>query len=482
MKLLHVFVIAVLAWAPTMKQAFALGPQDVYLVVNKNVAESQAIAEHYCAKRGVPADHIVSLDLPTGEDISRADYDAKLAGPLREKLKGYHDKVKVLLTIYGVPLRVGGQVPNAEEQAAIAEVRKQLEPFEQKRKELDRAIKDLEEKAKDATQTEALKDLEARRKELQGLGQQTRPLERKLRGLSYQESHAAVDSELSLLWFEKYELRRFHPNLLYFKNADRSATGDKTASDKTANELTTEPPLAGQGPMIMTCRLDGPNVDLVKRLIDQSVETEAKGLEGKVYVDARGIKFNSQEGGHGYGGYDEAMREMAKLLGEEGKLEVTLDDKPELFGEGACVDCALYCGWYSHANFIDCCRFVPGAVAWHLASSEAVSLRDPDSKLWCKNLLEKGAVATLGPVAEPYTIGFPKPAEFFGMLATGQYTLVESYWRTQLFTSWMSVLIGDPLYNPYAKSPRLKVEQVRTSPSGIEFKPFRGRSRRDEGD
>ncbi len=70
------------------------------------------------------------------------------------------------------------------------------------------------------------------------------------------------------------------------------------------------------------------------------------------------------------------------------------------------------------------------------------SLRDPKSKLWCKNLLEHGAAATLGPVAEPYTIGFPKPAEFFGTLVTGEYTLVECYWRTERFASWMTVLSG----------------------------------------
>ena len=152
-------------------------------------------------------------------------------------------------------------------------------------------------------------------------------------------------------------------------------------------------------------------------------------------------------------------------------MSVTLDDKPELFAPGSCPDCALYCGWYSLANYVPCCKFVTGAVAWHLASSEAVSLRDPKSKLWCKNLLENGVVATLGPVAEPYTIGFPKPAEFFGTLATGQYTLVETYWRTEMFASWMTVLVGDPLYNPYAKSPKLKMEQVKPSPAGGRF-PF----------
>jgi uncharacterized protein (TIGR03790 family) len=158
------------------------------------------------------------------------------------------------------------------------------------------------------------------------------------------------------------------------------------------------------------------------------------------------------------------MREMAALLEKEGKMTVVLDDVEALFKPESCTDCALYCGWYSPANFVDCCRFTPGAVAWHLASFEAVSLRQPDAKYWCKNLLQKGVAATLGPVAEPYTIGFPKPAEFFGLLATGKYTLVESYSKTILFCSWMTVLVGDPLYNPFEKNPRLKVEQIAPSP------------------
>ena len=55
-------------------------------------------------------------------------------------------------------------------------------------------------------------------------------------------------------------------------------------------------------------------------------EAEAKGLAGKVYLDARGIKFDpAQDTGHGYGGYDESLREAAALL-EGAKLAVTLDD------------------------------------------------------------------------------------------------------------------------------------------------------------
>ena len=72
---------------------------------------------------------------------------------------------------------------------------------------------------------------------------------------------------------------------------------------------------------------------------------------------------------------------------------------------------------------------------------------------------------TLGPVSEPYTIGFPKPAEFFGFLVTGEYTLVECYAKTLIFTSWQTTLIGDPLYNPYKKNPVLKVADVKPSPA-----------------
>ncbi len=150
-------------------------------------------------------------------------------------------------------------------------------------------------------------------------------------------------------------------------------------------------------------------------------------------------------------------------------MQVTLDNKGRLFAPQSCIDTALYCGWYSHARYVPCCKFVRGAVAYHIASSEARSLRNPKAKYWCPNLLKDGVAATLGPVAEPYTVGFPKPAEFFGLLVTGKYTLVECYSQTLLLNSWMTVLVGDPLYNPYAKTPKLQPDQVKPSPKGSRF-------------
>ena len=125
------------------------------------------------------------------------------------------------------------------------------------------------------------------------------------------------------------------------------------------------------------------------------------------------------DAGFGYGGYDESFRETAKLL-EKAGMKVALDQKNEVAARWHCQGVAFYAGGIRTAKFVDCCDYVPGAIAWHLASSECVTLHRANAKVWCPNLLKKGVCATLGPVAEPYTVGFPKPAEFFGFLATGE--------------------------------------------------------------
>lgn len=407
--------------------SFALEPKDVWLVVNKNVPASREVADHYIAKRGVPKGNVVELDLPKGEDINRGDYDTKLAAPLRAALKGDKDKVKVLVTTYGVPLRVGQQQPNEDEKLALAKLRPELA-------ELRKKLAELREKKADA-------------KEIADVQQQVQGLEGRERRLTHAESQASVDSELMLLWWDKYPLVRWVSNPLSL----RASEAYRKAS----------------APVVMVSRLDGPTVEIAKRLVDDAVATEKAGLKGKAVIDARGIKYDpkGEPSGTGYAGYDESMREAAALL-EKAGLTVELDDKNDVLKPGTAKNVALYCGWYSHANFVDCCEYERGAVAWHLASSEAVTLRNGNSKVWCPNLLKKGVCATLGPVAEPYTVGFPKPAEFFGLLATGEYTLVECYSRTMLFCSWMTVLVGDPLYNPYKNAGKLKASDVPLSPKG----------------
>jgi uncharacterized protein (TIGR03790 family) len=263
--------------------------------------------------------------------------------------------------------------------------------------------------------------------------------------LTHAESQASVDSELMLLWWEKYPLDRWVINPLYWQ--------------LNANYRKSQPPV------LFVSRLDGPSVEIVKRLVDEAIAAEKQGLKGQAVIDARGIAFDprTDPAGTGYAGYDESMRETAKLL-EKAGLTVVLDDQGPLLKPGAAKEVALYCGWYSVGHFVDCCDYVPGAIAWHLASFEATTLRNNDSKAWCPNLLKKGVCATLGPVAEPYTIGFPKPAEFFGFLLTGEYTLVECYAQTTVLGSWMMVLVGDPLYRPFSPTDKWTRKEVFPSP------------------
>jgi uncharacterized protein (TIGR03790 family) len=430
--------------------AAAIEPAEVVLLVNRNLPESLEVGEHYRMKRGVPKENLIILDLPKVEDISRQEYDARIVAPVRAALKERKGKIKVLLCIYGVPLRVGGKQPNDQEKAELAPIQMECKKLQDRIKELETRVKQLEADARKDAKSEPTKELPKVRDELKKAQGGLRNLERRRNWLSYAESHAAVDNELMLLWWDDYELRRFLVNPLHFQ-----------APEEYRQK---------HAPVMMTARLDGPTPEIARRLVDDAMDIEKVGLRGKVYVDARDNRFDPKsDQGYGYGGYDESMREMAALLKNEGKMEVVLDNKPEVFKPGSCPECALYCGWYSHGNFVDSCGFVKGAVAWHLASSEAVSLRRKDSKLWCANILLKGACATLGPVAEPYTVGFPKPEEFFGFLATGEFTLVECYARTLNLTSWMCTLIGDPLYNPYKATPKIKKEQVHPSPKGGRF-------------
>jgi uncharacterized protein (TIGR03790 family) len=246
------------------------------------------------------------------------------------------------------------------------------------------------------------------------------------------ETGASLDSELALvLWSDDYELLRWQPNYL-----------------RAGYEVS---PWRRMYPTIMVCRIDAPTPALARKLIDVAIATEKQGLQGKAYIDARGL--TKPDGptplSGSYEDYDRALLTTARGLQEQTTVPTVLDESPELFSAGECPDAALYCGWYSLAKYVDAFDWKPGAVAYHLASGEAETLHMPDSQVWCKRMIEDGVAATMGPVYEPYLAAFPRPEQFFGLLLQGELTLVECYYRTLPYNSWMMTLIGDPLYRPF---------------------------------
>jgi uncharacterized protein (TIGR03790 family) len=147
------------------------------------------------------------------------------------------------------------------------------------------------------------------------------------------------------------------------------------------------------------------------------------------------------------------------LLKQKTKLQVSYDEGAEVLPANTVKDVALYTGWYSVQNYVPSAQLVPGAIGYHVASYEMTSLHDGNTG-WCKGLINDGAVATLGPVSEPYLHAFPLPNDFFPLLLTGQMSLAEVYWRTTPLLSWKMCMVGDPLYRPYQKEPAMKVEDL----------------------
>ena len=129
------------------------------------------------------------------------------------------------------------------------------------------------------------------------------------------------------------------------------------------------------------------------------------------------------------------------------------------------TDCALYYGWYyenifgpfTRSDF----RFVPGAIAMHIHSYSAATLRDRNSG-WVGPFVSRGAAASLGNVYEPYLQLTTHPDIFNERLLHG-FTFAESAYAATDALSWMGVMVGDPLYRPYLNWIRIEGDPVKPS-------------------
>lgn len=82
------FFKAVLACAAFCVQAGAADLKNVFVAANAGKAESMELARAYCAARSIPSGNIIALDVPDSPNISRDDYDSKIAAPIFDFLAG----------------------------------------------------------------------------------------------------------------------------------------------------------------------------------------------------------------------------------------------------------------------------------------------------------------------------------------------------------------------------------------------------------
>jgi uncharacterized protein (TIGR03790 family) len=520
-----------------------LSANQVMIVANANSRESLMVAEHYATRRGVPLQQIAQLDLPLDDTMSRENYERRLVIPLRQALQDQRiqQSVRVLVTVYGVPLRVEPPKLTAEEQRwqhdasnRLGAARSQLVDIERQARDIAlqsgskpapstkeeqgivayerhvefllRVDEAVQESVKRVTQLkppilhqwsaqleaviqahqgmaglaqlhhdlpqEGLDsvgggDAPMRAEQLEGLqlllGSLELPVRNRraelyqqvgqvygaygvfglaaleLNSLSDEQGDASVDSELSLLWWDRgqYGVSWHRPNPLHH--------AFKKTAGKSRRDI----------PILMVSRIDAPTADLAFRLVDLAGETEQQGLAGTIYLDARGLSVKDQS--DTYGRYDQSLRDLNSFLTQHTTYRSKLENSETRFHRpGEAPDVALYVGWYRLRHYEDAFIFRPGAIGYHMASAEAVSIHSASEPGWCKNALERGITATLGSIGEPYLDAFPEPLEFVALMTTGQYSLVEAYYLTSRWISWRMVLVGDPLYNPWKSTPAAK--------------------------
>src|SRR5438067_3065725 len=261
---------------------------------------------------------------------------------------------------------------------------------------------------------------------------------------------ASVDSEVAALAAFSDQISGPLPNP-YFQSYQAIAEVDHSA-------------------VLLVCRLDAPQVATVRRMITDAVETEKTGLWGRAYIDGA----HNSTGGLGVG--DQWLAEIRDQLHKVG-VPLIYEDTPEIFPNSyPMTDCALYFGWYAgtmagpftQPDF----QFAPGAVAVHIHSFSASTLHDENAN-WAGPLLTKGAAATIGNVYEPY-LQLTAHLDVFNDRLLHGFTFAESTYMTVQTLSWMSVMVGDPLYRPYAAWLELgeKRETEKASPDWRAYHDF----------
>jgi len=252
-----------------------------------------------------------------------------------------------------------------------------------------------------------------------------------------EEDEASVDSELGCLGLPGTRLAGAVPNPFY----------------RQEQRFPTAPGAEG---ILMVARLDAASPATVRRMIDDALAAEQTGLRGRAVIDLALKQGAYQQG-------DEWLRRAAQSYRQHG-IPAWVDRSEPILREGwPLPDTALYFGWYTGeiagALKSPSFRFKRGAVACHLHSFSASIIRT-STQAWVGPLLDHGAAVTMGNVWEPYlsmTIHF----DILNDRLLKGWTVAEAAWCATPYLSWMNVVIGDPLYRPFAHSTLGKADKER---------------------
>jgi uncharacterized protein (TIGR03790 family) len=235
--------------------------------------------------------------------------------------------------------------------------------------------------------------------------------------------HAAVDRELELARIE-------HPIEGWVRHPLYGADAPVTPASR----------------VILVCRLDGPTPQAVRALIDHAFYGEALGIVGRHTIDLRGLTEGPQAD------VDASIGRIAGVF-ERAGMPLNVERTAEVLDLSRLAEPAHYWGWMAGSMRASApFAFARGAVGVHLHGLSASPLRSA-VRGWVGPMVAHGITATSGAVYEPTAAGFPDGAIFFDRFLAG-YSFAESMAFATMFSSWVTVNVGDPLYAPYGRSAR----------------------------
>ncbi len=371
---------------------FAAAParEDTVILVNTNARASEEVGKLYAEARGIPPRYVCRIGCSDKTSIDRKSYNEEI----RDPVLAFLEKDDLFRKVRFLAACYG--VP----------LKIQGDKTQEKKPPAGADMSDQEKDKKG-------EDEKDERREIGG-------------------SHSSVDSELALVLWKEYTLNGVVHNPYYGQDAPISETF-----------------LPG---LILVTRLDGPTPDVAMDLVKRALEGERLGLHGRGYFDIRGIDSG------GYADGDRWIRWSWKHCMKAG-FPCEIDREGSLFSQDYPMeDTAFYFGWYSQSvqgpfrnkDF----RFRPGAVAYHLVSNSADSLR---GGTWAGAFLNERAAVTMGAVHEPFLGGTIHCDVFLDRLLKG-YTFAEACYMATPLISWQMTFVGDPLYAPF-KPELLKKQQ-----------------------
>jgi uncharacterized protein (TIGR03790 family) len=232
----------------------------------------------------------------------------------------------------------------------------------------------------------------------------------------------------------------------------------------------------------LVTRLDAFTVEEATMLVDTAMSAVS---DGQIVLDERGALVTRTG--------EDWLEEAAQTLRSSGGAErVVLETTPKPAAVSGPV--LGYFAWGSTDPQLRKravgMQFAPGAIAGTFAGADArtfqpppqawVPMKDPSNRsTWfgggpqslVGDLIREGVTGIAGNVAEPFLQGVIRPNVLFPAYLAG-FNLAEAFYLSTPYLSWQTVIIGDPLCEPFMQKPLAKADSEPATDQATELPAF----------